>query len=57
MAGEGKDVTLPTLNVDAFVGKSFTTGPGRHALATSPGCATIGSNDPSSRGKFKDRYG
>lgn len=27
MAGEGKGVTLPTLDVDDFMGKSFTTGP------------------------------
>ena len=27
MAGEGKNVTLPTLDVDDFIGKSFTTGP------------------------------
>ena len=27
MAGEGKKVTLPTLDVDDFIGKSFTTGP------------------------------
>ncbi len=27
MKGEGKDVTLPTLDVDDFMGKSFTTGP------------------------------
>lgn len=27
MAGEGKDVTLPTLDVEDFMGKSFTTGP------------------------------
>jgi len=27
MTGEGKDVTLPTLDVDDFMGKSFTTGP------------------------------
>ena len=27
MAGEGKDVTLPTLDIDDFMGKSFTTGP------------------------------
>ncbi|MFL6623895.1 MAG: ABC transporter substrate-binding protein [Sulfurifustis sp.] len=26
MAGEGKDVTLPTLDVNDFIGKSFTTG-------------------------------
>lgn len=27
MAGEGKGVTLPTLDIDDFIGKSFTTGP------------------------------
>ena len=27
MGGEGKDVTLPTLDIDDFIGKSFTTGP------------------------------
>ena len=27
MAGEGKGVTLPTLDIDDFMGKSFTTGP------------------------------
>lgn len=27
MAGKGKDVTLPTLDLDDFIGKSFTTGP------------------------------
>jgi glycerol transport system substrate-binding protein len=27
MVGTGKDVTLPTLDVDDFIGKSFTTGP------------------------------
>jgi glycerol transport system substrate-binding protein len=27
MKGKGKDVTLPTLDVDDFMGKSFTTGP------------------------------
>jgi glycerol transport system substrate-binding protein len=27
MAGEGKDVTNPKLDVDDFIGKSFTTGP------------------------------
>ena len=27
MAGEGKDVTNPTLDVDDFIGKSFTTAP------------------------------
>ena len=32
MTGEGKDVTLPTLDVDDFIGKSFGTGPGRQAL-------------------------
>ncbi|WP_462324264.1 ABC transporter substrate-binding protein [Desulfoplanes sp.] len=27
MVGDGKDVTLPTLDLDDFIGKSFTTGP------------------------------
>ena len=27
MAGEGKDVTNPMLDLDDFIGKSFTTGP------------------------------
>lgn len=27
MKGEGKDVTLPTLDIDDFIGKEFTTGP------------------------------
>ncbi len=27
MAGEGKDVTLPTLDIDDFIGIAFTTGP------------------------------
>ncbi|MGE0121013.1 MAG: ABC transporter substrate-binding protein [Dongiaceae bacterium] len=27
MEGEGKDVTLPTLDIDDFIGKAFTTGP------------------------------
>ena len=27
MEGEGKDVTLPTLDIDDFMGKGFTTGP------------------------------
>ena len=27
LAGDGKDATLPTLDVDDFMGKSFTTGP------------------------------
>jgi glycerol transport system substrate-binding protein len=27
MAGEGKDVTLPTLDIEDFIGRSFTTGP------------------------------
>ena len=32
MAGEGKDVTDPMLDVNDFIGKSFTTGAGRQAL-------------------------
>ncbi|HIG39769.1 MAG: ABC transporter substrate-binding protein [bacterium] len=27
MAGEGRDVTSPTLDIDDFIGRSFTTGP------------------------------
>ena len=27
MAGEGRDVTLPTLDIDDFIGRSFTTAP------------------------------
>jgi len=27
MAGDGKDVTLPTLDIQDFIGRSFTTGP------------------------------
>ena len=27
MTGEGKSVTLPTLDINDFIGKSFTTGP------------------------------
>jgi len=27
MSGEGRDVTLPTLDIDDFIGKSFTTAP------------------------------
>ncbi len=32
MAGEGKDVTNPGLDVKDFIGKSFTTAPERQAL-------------------------
>jgi glycerol transport system substrate-binding protein len=36
MGGEGNNVTLPTLGVDDFIGKSFTTGSNsRTAMATS----------------------
>ena len=34
MTGEGKDVTDPMLDVNDFIGKSFTTAPGRQALST-----------------------
>ncbi|MEO1651672.1 MAG: hypothetical protein AAFR60_11925, partial [Pseudomonadota bacterium] len=33
MAGEGKDVTNPMLDVDDFIGKSFTTGPDGKLMA------------------------
>jgi len=35
MAGEGKDVTLPTLDVDDFIGKSFGTAPNGKLFDTS----------------------
>ena len=35
MEGDGKDVTNPGLDLDDFIGKSFTTGPGRQALPAS----------------------
>ena len=44
MAGEGKDVTDPMLDVDDFIGKSFTTGP----TASSTSCPT--SSSPTSTG-------
>ena len=53
MAGDGKDVTLPTLDIDDFIGKSFTTGPdGKlwqlpdQQFANSTGSARIGSTAP-----------
>ena len=60
MAGEGKDVTNPGLDVNDFIGKSFTTGPDRSSIScptssspTSIGSATTGSpirtTRPSSR--------
>ena len=35
MAGEGKDVTNPKLDLDDFIGTSFTTAPGQEALPAS----------------------
>ena len=35
MTGEGKDVTDPQLDVNDFIGKSFTTASGRQALSAS----------------------
>ena len=35
MTGEGKDVTNPGLDVNDFIGKSFTTGPDEQALSAS----------------------
>jgi len=59
MAGEGADVTLPTLDVDDFIGKDFTTGPDGKLyqlpdqqfanLYWSTGSATTGSPIPTSR--------
>ena len=57
MTGEGKGVTLPTLDIDDFMGKSFTTGPGRASSTSCPtsssptftGSATTGSPTRRSR--------
>ncbi len=64
MAGEGKDVTLPTLDVDDFIGKSFTTGPdGKLYQLPDQQFANLywfrydWFQRPELRKKFKDMYG
>jgi len=64
MAGEGKDVTLPTLDVDDFIGKSFTTAPdGKLYQLPDQQFANLywfrydWFNRPDFKEKFKARYG
>ena len=64
MAGEGKDVTLPTLDVNDFIGKSFTTGPdGKLWQLTDQQFANLywfrkdWFDRPDLKAKFKAKYG
>jgi glycerol transport system substrate-binding protein len=64
MAGEGKDVTLPTLDVDDFIGKSFTTGPdGKLYQLPDQQFANLywfrydWFSDPDLKARFKAKYG
>ncbi len=64
MAGEGKDVTLPTLDLDDFMGISFTTGPdGKLYQLPDQQFANLywfrydWFQRPDLKKQFKDRYG
>jgi glycerol transport system substrate-binding protein len=64
MAGEGKAVTLPTLDVDDFIGKSFCTGPdGKLYQLPDQQFANLywfrydWFKRPDLKKKFKDKYG
>ncbi len=64
MTGEGKDVTLPTLDVDDFIGKSFGTGPdGKLYQLPSQQFANLywfrydWFSRPDLQKRFKDKYG
>jgi glycerol transport system substrate-binding protein len=64
MEGEGKDVTLPTLDVDDFMGKSFTTAPnGKMYQLPDQQFANLywfrydWFNRPDFKKKFKELYG
>jgi glycerol transport system substrate-binding protein len=64
MSGEGADVTLPTLDVDDFIGKSFTTGPdGKLYQLPDQQFANLywfrydWFSDPDIQKQFKDIYG
>ena len=64
MTGEGKDVTLPTLDLDDFIGKSFTTGPdGKLYQLPDQQFANLywfrydWFTDPELKKKFKEAYG
>ena len=64
MAGDGADVTLPTLDVDDFIGKSFTTGPdGKLYQLPDQQFANLywfrydWFTDPAIKARFKSKYG
>ena len=64
MSGEGSDVTLPTLDVDDFIGKSFTTAPdGKLYQLPDQQFANLywfrydWFQKPELRKRFKERYG
>lgn len=64
MAGEGKDVTLPTLDLEDFIGKSFTTGPdGKLYQLPDQQFANLywfrkdWFDRPDLKAKFKEKYG
>jgi len=64
MAGEGKDVTNPMLDVDDFIGKQFTTGPdGKLYQLPDQQFANLywfrydWFTDPDIKAKFKNKYG
>ncbi|WP_054652290.1 ABC transporter substrate-binding protein [Salidesulfovibrio brasiliensis] len=64
MAGDGKDVTLPTLDIDDFIGKSFTTGPdGKLYQLPDQQFANLywfrydWFQKPELKAKFKEKYG
>ncbi|MEZ5492937.1 MAG: ABC transporter substrate-binding protein [Gammaproteobacteria bacterium] len=64
MAGEGADVTSPTLDLDDFIGISFTTGPdGKIYQLPSQQFANLywfrydWFTDPAIKQQFRDRYG
>jgi hypothetical protein len=64
MAGEGKDVTNPKLDIDDFIGKSFTTGPdGKLYQLPDQQFANLywfrydWFNDEKNKAEFKAKYG
>ncbi|MEM1398596.1 MAG: ABC transporter substrate-binding protein [Pseudomonadota bacterium] len=64
MEGEGSDVTLPTLDIDDFIGKSFTTGPdGKLYQLPDQQFANLywfrydWFSDPDLQAQFKEKYG
>jgi glycerol transport system substrate-binding protein len=64
MVGEGKDVTSPTLDIDDFMGKDFTTAPdGKLYMLPDQQFANLYwfrydlFTDPDLKAKFKEKYG